>query len=70
MTERKIKYGNRVVAVSNVMQDISEEIIDLCERMGNAKFDASAQLVEQHQAGMVERIQIRCELLHKLSKLL
>ncbi|MEC8011899.1 MAG: hypothetical protein VX185_14165 [Pseudomonadota bacterium] len=70
MGERKIKYGNRVAAVSSVIQDLSEEIGDLCERMGNGKVDASAKLVEQHHAGMVERIQIRSELLYKLSKLL
>jgi hypothetical protein len=70
MSVRKIKYGNKVTAVSTVMADIAEEIIDLTTRIDGDKVDASAQLVEQHQHGLVERVQIRAELLYKLSKLL
>lgn len=70
MSIRKIKYGNKVTAVSTVMRDIAEEIIDLTTRIDGGKVDASAQLVEQHQLGLVERVQIRSELLYKLSKLL
>ncbi len=70
MSVRKIKYGNKVTAVSCVMRDIAEEIIDLTSRLDVGQVDASAQLVEQHQLGLVERVQIRSELLQKLSKLL
>lgn len=70
VTQRKIKYGSKVTAISTVMRDIAEELIDLTERMEGQHFDVGAKLLEQHQEGLVERVQIRAELLDRLAKLL
>lgn len=70
VAQRKIKYGTKVTAISAVMRDIAEELIDLTERMESDHFDVSAQMLEQHRTGLLERVQIRADLLHKLSALL
>lgn len=67
---RKIKYGKKVTPVTIVMREIAEEIIDLTGRMNEVKFDASAKMVAQHQDGLIERIQIRADLIQRLSQLL
>lgn len=67
---RKIKYGHKVSAITHVMRDIAEEIIDLTTRLDSEKIDASTKLVEQHKQGLIERIQIRGDLLERLTKLL
>lgn len=70
MGVRKVKYGAKAAAVTTVIKDLAEEIIDLASRLECDNFDASAQLVEQHYEGLVERVQVRADILAKLAKML
>ena len=68
LAQRKVKFGGKISVVSSVMRHIAEELIDLTERMEQDSFDASAEILNQHYQGLVERVQIRAEILYKLSK--
>jgi len=69
-TVRKIKYGNKATAITTVLHNLCEEVIDLSQRLDESTLDASAQLVAQHQQGIAERLKVRAELIYKLSLLL
>jgi|GEM_PF-1416533 len=67
---RKIKYGSQVLVVSSVIRDLAEEVADLTLRFEDDNPNVPPGMLEQHRAGLVERIQARCSILKGLTETL
>jgi len=70
MGARKIKYGDKAMAVSVVMADIIEEIADLVSRIDTQASQNMPSTVQHQQQSIIERVQVRTDILNRLSQLL